>query len=87
MSLHSERDALQQDEVVLSISDGGGGLPPELMNDPFVRFAQQPGKRKREGSGLGLSIVKALVVLQGGKVNASPSTHGGTCFTLRFPKA
>ena len=87
VSLHSERDALQQDEVVLSISDGGAGLPPELMNDPFVRFAQQPGKRKREGSGLGLSIVKALVVLQGGKVNASPSTHGGTCFTLRFPKA
>ena len=87
VSLHSERDALQQDEVVLSISDGGAGLPPELMNDPFVRFAQQPGKRKREGSGLGLSIVKALVVLQGGKVSASPSTRGGTCFTLRFPKA
>ena len=79
--------AQQGEQVVLSISDAGPGLPSELAEDPFVRFAQLPGKRKREGSGLGLSIVKALTISQGGSVTAEASARGGMRFTLRFPKA
>lgn len=45
-----------------------------------------PGKRRREGSGLGLSIVKALTVSQGGSVEADDSEQGGARFTLRFPR-
>ncbi|WP_027014412.1 sensor histidine kinase [Comamonas composti] len=71
--------------VVLRISDAGPGLPDELRDDPFQRFAQAPGQRRREGSGLGLSIVKALTLSQGGSVQAGESERGGTCFTLRFP--
>ncbi len=71
--------------VVLRISDAGSGLPAELQQHPFRRFSQAPGKRRGEGSGLGLSIVKALTSSQGGEVHVGRSARGGSCFTLRFP--
>lgn len=73
--------------VVLRISDAGPGLPTELQQFPFQRFSQAPGKRRSEGSGLGLSIVKALTISQDGEVDVTASARGGTCFTLRFPAA
>lgn len=87
VQLTLETDAAGHLQVVLRISDAGPGLPSELRAHPFQRFAQAPGKRRREGSGLGLSIVKALTVSQGGSVEAGDSEQGGTCFTLRFPAA
>ncbi|QNP47215.1 sensor histidine kinase [Diaphorobacter aerolatus] len=73
--------------VELAISDAGPGLPKEIIAHPFQRFALAPGKRRREGSGLGLSIVRALTELQGGTVATHPSDRGGTCFILRFAHA
>lgn len=73
------------DRVVLHISDAGPGLPADLQQHPFRRFSQNPGKRRSGGSGLGLSIVKALTTSQGGEVQLGRSTRGGACFTLRFP--
>lgn len=73
--------------VELTVSDAGPGLPPELRAHPFQRFAMAPGKRRREGSGLGLSIVRALTEAQGGKVEPGISPRGGTQFTLRFARA
>jgi signal transduction histidine kinase len=87
VEVETETDAQLGQWVVLRISDAGPGLPAELQSHPFQRFAQAPGKRRREGSGLGLSIVKALTVLQGGAVHADSSERGGARFTLRFPKA
>lgn len=73
--------------VELSISDAGPGLPKELLAQPFQRFAQAPGKRRRDSSGLGLSIVRVLTQAQGGTVNAGISQRGGARFTLRFARA
>lgn len=73
--------------VLLCISDAGPGLPDEVRRQPFQRFAQAPGKRRREGSGLGLSIVRALTEAQGGTVRFDTSERGGTRFTLRFAQA
>lgn len=86
IELTTEHHAPHGEQVILSISDAGPGLPSELAQTPFVRFAQLPGKRNREGSGLGLSIIKALTVSQGGSVEADTSVRGGMRFTLRFPK-
>ena len=83
----AEQDAQGRAWVVLRISDAGPGLPPELRQQPFQRFAQAPGKRRREGSGLGLSIVRALTEAQGGAVRLEDSERGGTCFALCFPQA
>ena len=52
----------------------------------FISFAQAPGIRRREGSGLGLSIVKALVTSQGGSVSTGQSERGGALFTVQFPR-
>ncbi|WP_395024485.1 sensor histidine kinase [Comamonas odontotermitis] len=73
--------------VEMSICDAGPGLPKELLAHPFQRFALAPGKRRREGSGLGLSIVRVLTEAQGGNVTADVSPRGGARFTLRFARA
>ncbi|MBS0506771.1 MAG: HAMP domain-containing histidine kinase [Proteobacteria bacterium] len=73
--------------IELSIEDAGPGLPAEVRDQPFQRFAQAPGKRRREGSRLGLSIVRALTEAQGGTVRLGISEHGGARFTLRFAQA
>ena len=86
ISVDTEISAQAERSVVLTISDAGPGLPDELQSHPFQRFAQVPGKRRREGSGLGLSIVQALTTSQGGTVQADRSERGGARFTLRFPK-
>ncbi|MET1536948.1 sensor histidine kinase, partial [Burkholderia sola] len=86
VALTVESDTEGRAWAVLRVSDAGPGLPSELRAHPFQRFAQVPGKRRREGSGLGLSIVKALTVSQGGSVEADDSEQGGARFTLRFPR-
>ena len=86
VALTVESDIEGRAWTVLRISDAGPGLPSELRAHPFQRFAQVPGKRRREGSGLGLSIVKALTLSQGGSVEADDSERGGARFTLRFPR-
>lgn len=70
--------------VELLVDDAGPGLPQEIKAHPFQRFAQLPGKRRREGSGLGLSIVRALTEAQGAWVHADVSPRGGARFVLRF---
>ena len=86
IQVHTESDQQGQHWVTLSVSDAGPGLDADLQAHPFQRFAQAPGKRRREGSGLGLSIVKALVTSQGGNVSAGTSDRGGARFTVRFPR-
>ena len=81
------RDAQGHIWIELLVSDAGPGLPQELRTHPFRRFAMAPGRRKREGSGLGLSIVQALTELQGGVAHAESSARGGARFRLRFAPA
>lgn len=80
-------DAEGEGWVTLRVEDAGPGLPGELLAHPFQRFAQAPGRRRREGSGLGLSIVKALTLSQGGTVEAGVGERGGASFTVRFARA
>lgn len=86
IQVQSEPDSQGLHWVTLSVSDAGPGLDADLQSHPFQRFAQVPGKRRKEGSGLGLSIVKALVTSQGGRVSADTSDRGGARFTVRFPR-
>lgn len=82
----TDKDLHEQPWVTLEVSDAGPGLAIDMQDRPFQRFAQVPGKRRREGSGLGLSIVKALVISQGGTVSTGTSERGGALFTVRFPR-
>lgn len=73
-----------EDEVVISVADGGPGLDPlivERVLEPF--FTTRP-----EGTGLGLALCHTIVRLHGGRLetSADPSPLGGAEFRLCLPK-
>jgi len=76
------------DAVVLRVADTGPGIAPEHLAHVFDRFYKADPSRAatREGSGLGLSIVRAIVERHGGTVEVD-SVPGRTVFTLRLPAA
>lgn len=77
-------------DVVLEIMDNGVGIEPELLPHVFDIFEQ--GKvtpdRSRGGLGIGLAVVKSLVALHGGSVEARSEGLGrGSVFAVRIPLA
>ena len=75
-------------DVVVTVADRGPGLAPAVLErlfEPFVRGAD--GAPLPGSTGLGLSIVRGLAVVQGGSVGYAPRDGGGSVFTLRLPGA
>ncbi len=72
--------------LTLRVTDTGPGIAPEHLAHVFDRFYKADPSRAAigEGSGLGLSIVRAIVERHGGQVQVS-SEPGRTAFTLRIP--
>lgn len=75
--------------IVVHVIDTGGGIAPEHLPHLFERFYRVDKARSRMhgGSGLGLSIVKALVEAHGGSVSVTSTVGQGSCFTARLPAA
>jgi two-component system OmpR family sensor kinase len=75
--------------AILEVSDDGPGMRPEDTARVFERFFRADPSRVRSsgGSGLGLSIVAALVAAHGGTVDARSAVGVGTTFTVRIPLA
>lgn len=75
--------------VTLKVRDEGSGVPPADLPDLFERFYKGDRSRSRDesGSGLGLSIVKQLVELHGGNVQASLPDSGGLEVRITLPVA
>ena len=72
----------------ISVADEGPGLSPEDQNRIFERFYRADPSRVRnggEGSGLGLSIVDAVMKAHGGSVSVTSELGKGATFTLFFP--
>jgi PAS domain S-box-containing protein len=75
-------------EVQVSVGDSGEGISSEFLPYVFDRFSQGDGKttRSHTGLGLGLAIVRQLVELHGGTVNAHSDGPGrGATFKLQLP--
>jgi signal transduction histidine kinase len=74
-------------DAILSVSDTGVGIPRDLLPRVFDLFVQGDGATSgSKGLGIGLSLVKDLVQLHGGTVDASSDGPGrGTTMTIRFP--
>jgi signal transduction histidine kinase/CheY-like chemotaxis protein len=76
------------DEAVVEVSDDGQGIDAELLPRVFDLFTQgeRPSGAVREGLGIGLALVRNLVQLHGGRVDAySDGKDRGSCFTVRLP--
>jgi CheY-like chemotaxis protein len=85
ITIWAEQDGSQ---ALLGVRDNGIGIRPELLPRIFDLFIQgnRTSDRPEGGLGLGLSIVKSLVTLHSGTVDASSEGHGkGTKFIVRLP--
>jgi signal transduction histidine kinase len=84
VELKAER---QQDEFLLCVTDTGMGIAEKHLPHVFDRFWQADGssKRKYQGLGIGLALVKELVDVQGGNVSVTSEEGKGTVFAVRLP--
>jgi len=73
--------------ITISIEDTGIGIPDDKVNQIFDRFRQvdKSFTRDHEGSGIGLSLVKSLVEMQGGEIIVASKYGVGTKFSIKFP--
>jgi len=86
ITLLASRDG---DAVCIRVRDTGPGIPPEHLPRVFDRFykvdVSRAGTAVPSGSGLGLSIVRAIIERHGGSVLAANAPDGGASFELRVP--
>jgi len=75
------------DEVECAVGDRGPGIPPEHLDLIFERFYRADASRQRQtgGAGLGLAIVRALVLAQGGRICAKSAPGDGTSIIFWLP--
>lgn len=76
-----------EQDLVFSVSDTGMGIPEKNLPRIFERFWQADGssKRKYQGVGIGLALVKELAEVQGGSVSVTSQEGKGTTFQVRLP--
>ena len=91
LSVASEGSTPVESTVVLSVHNEGAPIPPDLLPtifDPLVRYAtRESAARRSPGSiGLGLYIVREIVVAKGGTVEVASTAEEGTTFTVRIPR-
>ena len=77
------REESAPQEVAIYVDDSGPGIPPNLRDRIFEPFFTT----KAQGSGLGLSIVHAIVTQHGGTITIEDAPGGGARFALRLPQA
>lgn len=73
--------------LIITVEDDGIGMKEKHLNQIFDRFVQIDNTltRKNEGSGIGLSIVKAFVELHSGKIDIKSKINKGTTFRVELP--
>jgi signal transduction histidine kinase len=74
-------------EAVLAFEDNGIGISEENLPHIFERFYRCDKSRHQSGTGLGLSLVKAIVQNMGGKIDVSSQLGRGTAVTVSLPRS
>jgi two-component system, OmpR family, sensor kinase len=68
--------------MVLTVSDRGAGIPPDMLPQIFERFTAGP---RSTGLGLGLYLVRGITLAHGGTLTVRSAAGMGTCFELALP--
>lgn len=71
--------------IEIRVKDNGPGIHPDMLPHIFERYYNGMGQFRKIGSGLGLSICKTLVELQGGRIWVESALGQGTCFSFSLP--
>jgi len=71
------------DLAIIKIKDTGCGMDENTARRVFDRFYQGDTSHSTEGNGLGLSLVKRVLDLVGGKISVVSEVGAGTTFTIR----
>ncbi len=66
--------------VIIRVGDNGPGIPPDLMERIFIPFFST----KKNGSGIGLSLCKQIMMLHKGRIQVQSGENEGTAFMLMF---
>lgn len=74
--------------VEFTVSDDGGGVPPDKLERIFDSFYSVSGEQsaQQNGMGLGLAICRAIVEAHGGTIDAANNAQGGATFTFTIPR-
>lgn len=67
-------------KTVIKVADNGPGIPEELLDKIFIPFFST----KKNGSGIGLSLCKQIMLLHKGNIQVQSKANEGTAFTLQF---
>jgi two-component system, OmpR family, sensor histidine kinase ResE len=83
------KHAILDGTLRIEVIDEGGGVPVDQRKDLFRRFAhlETTNERARQGAGLGLSVVKAIIEAQQGEVGVMDLPKGGNSFWFTLPIA
>ncbi|MEM7660343.1 MAG: response regulator, partial [Bacteroidota bacterium] len=75
--------------LFVKVQDSGIGIPADKLTTIFESFSQADNSthRKFGGTGLGLTITKRMINLQGGEIEVQSSPGKGTCFSFTLPFA
>lgn len=76
---------LEDEEAVIRVQDDGCGMDEAALEHVFERFWRADSARATAGTGIGLSIVQAVVKAHGGRIGVTSTPDEGSCFTVGIP--
>ncbi|MGN0243834.1 MAG: ATP-binding protein [Lachnospiraceae bacterium] len=72
----------ENEKIVFTVKDNGIGISEEDKKHIFDKFYQADSSHKQEGHGLGLPLVKRILMITGGEIKADSGESGGSTFTV-----
>ncbi len=87
LAIEAQPLSRNRESVTIAVTDSGIGIAPDKLNSVFDKFVQadQTITRRFGGSGLGLSISRALIEAMGGTIGVESLPEQGSTFTVRLP--